>query len=137
MDTRSAAPESAASKRNLIDFSVRRFRDKLKHAVAWSDDRQSTLLPKSYFLEYARREHLRALRTNSHLSVLVLSLDPATDPAPLELYHLSKTLPLLLRKRTSLVGTPKAPSPSFSPILTHMAPRSASREFCTRRLTFL
>ncbi len=103
MHTRSAAPRSAASNRNPTDFSVRRFRDKLKHAVAWSDDRQSTLLPKGYFLEYARHEYLRALRTNSHLSVLVLSLDPATDSAPLELHHLSKTLPLLLRE-TDILG---------------------------------
>ena len=103
MHTRRPTPKSAASNRSPIDFSVRRFRDKLKHAVAWSDNRQSTLLPKGYFLEYARREHLRALRTNSHLSVLVLSLDPATDSAPLELYHLSKTLPLLLRE-TDVLG---------------------------------
>ena len=80
------------------DFSGRRVSGKLKHAVAWPDDRQSYLLPKGYFLEYARREHLRALRYNSHLSILVLSLDPATESTPLDLYELSKTLRILVRE---------------------------------------
>jgi exopolysaccharide biosynthesis polyprenyl glycosylphosphotransferase len=59
---------------------------------------QSRLLPKSFFLEHAHREYLRALRTKSHVSVVVLSVDPAAESAPVDLYGLSKILQLLLRE---------------------------------------
>ena len=84
-------------------MSVSSINHKVKDLVASSGDRQSPLLPKSYFLECARREHLRSIRSNSHYSVLVLSLNQAAQSAPVELYNLSKVLPLLLRE-TDLIG---------------------------------
>ena len=84
-------------------MSVGRIKDKVKSLVASSGDRKSPLLPKSYFLECAHREHRRAARSSSQYSILVLSLNQATYSAPVELHNLSKVLPFLLRE-TDLIG---------------------------------
>lgn len=71
--------------------------------MAWAADPRSRLLPKSYFLEYAHRENLRAMRSNNKLLLVLVSLSNTTQSRPVDLYNLSKILVLPLRE-TDLVG---------------------------------
>lgn len=70
--------------------------------VVWSGTRQSRLLPKSYFLEWAHYEQLRAVRSGSKVSLVVVSSAPTSGVSPEDLYDLSKALQPLIRETDQL-----------------------------------
>lgn len=64
---------------------------------------RSRLLPRTYFLEQARREQLRALRLKSHVSLVILSIEGRTRSALVELYRLARVVEGLIRE-TDVIG---------------------------------
>ena len=72
-------------------------------ALAWSGKLMPRLLPRSLFLEAARREQLRAIRSHTKLVLVIVSFDESAKVSSEELLALSKTLQLRVRE-TDLLG---------------------------------
>jgi lipopolysaccharide/colanic/teichoic acid biosynthesis glycosyltransferase len=71
--------------------------------LAWSGEVQPRLLSKAQFFEHARREQLRAVRTKSEVSLVIVSLDDPQGASPEDLYELAKLLQVNVRE-TDLLG---------------------------------
>lgn len=79
-------------------------RSPLPHlTVIRSQKARPRLLAKSFFLEYVRREQLRAIRSKSKISLVIVSMDRQGTAGPEELYDLSKVVQHLVRE-TDLLG---------------------------------
>ncbi|MEY6432520.1 exopolysaccharide biosynthesis polyprenyl glycosylphosphotransferase [Thioalkalicoccus limnaeus] len=75
-----------------------------RHCVlAWSGKVKPRLLPRSLFLETARREQLRAIRTNAKVCMVLVSIDKALRECPDALFELSGRLQNHIRE-TDLLG---------------------------------
>lgn len=71
--------------------------------LAWSGNAEPRRLPKAQFFERARCERLRALRTGTQVTLVVVSIDGRANPAAEDLYELSNPLQAHLRE-TDLIG---------------------------------
>lgn len=87
-------PDSSADKRPRRSASA---------AAPASRKGRSRLLPRSYFLELARREQLRALRLSSHVSLVILTADSGGKAALVRLHRLARVVEGLIRE-TDIIG---------------------------------
>ena len=67
-------------------------------ALAWSGREKSRLLPKAQFFDHARREQLRAIRIESEVALIIVSIDGPGKPVSEDLYELSKLLQMYVRE---------------------------------------
>jgi lipopolysaccharide/colanic/teichoic acid biosynthesis glycosyltransferase len=100
---RNAASEGAVTDDDIVEFSRSARKRKEKRSVIRPQGSTSRLLPRSYFLEFARREQLRALRLKSHATLVILSSENSGSSAQVDLYNLSKLVEGQIRE-TDLIG---------------------------------